>query len=87
MTDPAVLHAANRFEAVAAAALDGVPHDADLRRLVAETRARGPAFTGQVAHALTMMIGWIAEDDAVRFAPKIAILNEAVVALVGKPDE
>ncbi|WP_029010769.1 hypothetical protein [Azospirillum halopraeferens] len=77
----AVLHAANRFEAVAAAAMDGEPHADALAALVAGTRAAGPEFAGRVADALAVMIAWIEEDDARRFAPKTAVLRDAAARL------
>ncbi|HEY0835355.1 MAG TPA: hypothetical protein VGE72_15740 [Azospirillum sp.] len=75
---------ANAFEAIAADAMDGIPHEAEIGRLAAVVRGRDPALPARVAEALTLMIGWIEEsDDTGRFTRKVAVLREAVTALRG----
>lgn len=82
MTD--ALKYANAFEAIAADAMDGLPHEAEIGRLAAVIRARDPALPARVAEALTLMIGWIEEsDDTGRFKRKLEVLREAVTALKG----
>lgn len=82
--DPAlVIEHANRFEAIAADGFEGKPYEADLAGLVARVRTH-PArdLAPKVAHALGIMIGFIEDGDtAKRFAPKTAILREAIARL------
>lgn len=83
MTDDqaAILDLANRFEAIAADGFEGKPYRDDLAALARRVRAR-PGTAPRVAHALGVMIGLIGEGDpAGRFAPKTAILREAVALL------
>ncbi|HYD66329.1 hypothetical protein [Azospirillum sp.] len=75
---------ANAFEAIAADAMDGLPHEAEIARLAAVIRGRDPALPAKVAEAVTLMIGWIEEsDDTGRFKRKLEVLREAVAALCG----
>jgi hypothetical protein len=81
MMDDALKYA-NAFEAIAADAMDGLPHEAEIARLAAAIRGRDPALPARVAEALTLMIGWIEDsDDTGRFKRKVAVLREAVGAL------
>lgn len=74
---------ANAFEAIAADAMDGLPHEAEIARLAATIRGRDPALPARVAEALTLMIGWIEDsDDTGRFKHKVEVLREAVGALI-----
>jgi len=73
---PAALAIANRFEAVAADAMDGMPHEDAVAALLEEVKA-GP-LAGDVRDALLLMAGWIEEsDEAGRFALKVAVLRDA----------
>lgn len=77
---PAALAIANRFEAVAADAMDGVPYEAAIDTLVREVQAG--TLAGDVRDALLLMAGWIEEsDDRGRFAVKVAILRDAAARL------
>lgn len=75
-----VIEHANRFEAVAADGFEGKPYESDLDRLAERVRAHpAPDLAPKVAHALGIMIGFIEDrDPAGRFAPKVAILREAI---------
>lgn len=73
---PAALALANRFEAIAADAMDGAPYERAVDALIAEIRA-GP-LAGDVRDALRLMAGWIEDsDESGRFAVKVAILRGA----------
>lgn len=84
MTDSGlVIEYANRFEAIAADGFEGKPYEADLADLARRVKAQ-PGLAAGVAHALGIMIGFIEDGDkARRFAPKVAILREAVERLKG----
>ncbi|WP_448203677.1 hypothetical protein [Azospirillum sp. sgz302134] len=88
MSDPAndtalVIEYANRFEAIAADGFEGNPYEDDLSALARHVKAHAaPDLAPKVAHALGIMIGFIEDGDpANRFAPKVAILREAVTRL------
>ena len=73
-----VIEYANRFEAIAADGFEGKPYEADLADLARRVKAQ-PGLAARVAHALGIMIGFIEDSDkARRFAPKVAILREAI---------
>jgi len=76
--DPSVvIRFANRFEAVAAEAMDGVDHIAAVAALAREIRET-PGLPSAVANALRIMMEAIgASDPAGRFTAKVAILREA----------
>ncbi|MBP2294014.1 hypothetical protein [Azospirillum rugosum] len=79
--DPAlVIEHANRFEAIAADGFEGRPYQPDLDRLAERVRTHPVRdLAPKVAHALGIMIGFIEDGDpAGRFAPKVAILREAI---------
>lgn len=77
---PQALSLANRFEAIAADALDGGAYEAALDALIAEVRAG--ALASQVRDAVGLMAGWIEDGDkAGRFALKVAILRDAAARL------
>ena len=82
MADPAlVIDFADRFEAIAADGFEGKPYEADLADLVRRVKAQ-PDLAPNVAHALSIMIGFIEDGDKPgRFASKVAILREAVALL------
>lgn len=76
--DPSIIiRFANRFEAVAAEAMDGADHVAAVAALAREIRGT-PGLSSAVANALRIMTEAIgASDPAGRFAAKVAILREA----------
>ncbi|MCW2245686.1 hypothetical protein M2352_001277 [Azospirillum fermentarium] len=77
---PAALSIANRFEAVAADAMDGAPYEGAVDALVREVQAG--TLAGDVRDALRLMAGWIEDsDDSGRFAVKVAILRDAASRL------
>jgi len=76
--DPSVvIRYANRFEAVAAEAMDGVDHIAPVAALAREIRET-PGLPAAVANALRIMEeAIVASDPSGRFMVKIEVLREA----------
>lgn len=73
-----ILDFANRFEAIAADGFEGKPYEAALADLARRVRTL-PGVAPRVAHALGIMVDLIGGGDpSGRFAPKTAILREAI---------
>lgn len=72
-----VVRYANRFEAVAAEAMEGRDHVARIAALARETRGT-PGLAIEVANALRIMVEAISTSDpSGRFVAKTAVLREA----------
>lgn len=73
-----ILDFANHFEAIAADGFEGNPYEAALADLARRVRLL-PGVAPRVAHALGVMVNLIDDSDpSGRFAPKTAILREAI---------